>query len=169
MNIGHRIGFALICTVLACASLRAQDRVNVYPDNRMLWSDMMLHAEQGLIREGQGWRGTVLWTTRPGELFEGYSTSSFDLKFTVRDGHLIQGDSNFSDAILYTLDGKNLYIGDSTFPLDLVYTLQQDAFDPSSFGLYKEDSISVFDRICVFEGAPSPEVLFGFLLTLGLL
>jgi len=28
MNIGHRIGFALICTVLACASMRAQDRVN---------------------------------------------------------------------------------------------------------------------------------------------
>jgi hypothetical protein len=169
MNYGRRIGLGLIGLVIACASLRAQERVNVYPDNRMLWSEMMLHAEQGLIREGRDWRGTVLWTTRPGKLFEGYSSSSFDLKFTVRDGHLIQGDSNFSDAIVYTLDGNSIYIGDSTFPLDLVYTLQQDALDPSSFGLYKEDSISVFDRICVFDGEPSPEVLFGFLLALGML
>lgn len=169
MTAGRRITLGLIGLFVACAPLRAQNRVNVYPDNRMLWSEMMLHAEQGLIREGRDWRGTVLWTTRPGELFEGYSSSSFDLKFTVRDGHLIQGDSNFSDAIVYTLDGNSIYIGDSTFPLDLVYTLQQDALDPSAFGLYREDSISVFDRICVFEGALSPEVLFGFLLALGML
>ncbi|MDA7709012.1 hypothetical protein N8802_02235 [Flavobacteriales bacterium] len=163
------VGLLLMCMLAWSASLLAQDRVNVYPDNRMLWSEMMLHAEQGLIREGRDWRGNVLWTTRPGELFEGYSSSAFDLKFTVRDGHLIQGDSNFSDAILYTLDGHTIYIGDSTFPLDLVYTLQPDALDPSAFGLYKEDSISMFDRICVFEGKPTPEVLFGFLLALGLL
>ena len=99
----------------------------------------------------------------------GIHRAAFDLKFTVRDGHLIQGDSNFSDAILYTLEGNTIYIGDSTFPLDLVYTLQPDALDPTAFGLYKEDSISVFDRICVFEGKPSPETLFGFLLALGLL
>jgi hypothetical protein len=169
MTAGRRIGLGLIGLIVSCASLYAQDRVNVYPDNRMLWSELMLHSEQGLIREGTDWRGTVLWTTRPGALFEGYSSSSFDLKFTVRDGHLIQGDSNFSDAILYTLDGNTIYIGDSTFPLDLVYTLQPDALDPSTFGLYKEDSISVFDRICVFEGKPTPEVLFGFLLALDLL
>jgi hypothetical protein len=169
MTAGRRIALGLIGLFVACASLRAQNRVNVYPDNRMLWSEMMLHAEQGLIREGRDWRGTVLWTTRPGELFEGYSSSSFDLRFTVRDGHLIQGDSNFSDAVLYTLEGNSIYIGDSTFPLDLVYTIQPDALNPGVYGLYKEDSISVFDRICVFEGQPSAEVLYGFLMALGLL
>ena len=169
MNAARCLGLWMVCTMCVWTSLMAQDRVNVYPDHRMLWSEMMLHSDQGIVRAGRDWRGTVLWTTRPGALYEGYSSSSFDLRFTLSDGRLIQGDSNFSDAILYTLEGNNIYIGDSTFPLDLVYTLQQDALDPGAFGLYKEDSISVFDRICVFEGLPSPEVLFGFLLALGLL
>ena len=165
----RQLGLWLIGAWCACASMLAQDRVNVYPDQRMLWSEIMLHSEKGLVREGQDWRGTVLWTTRPGEIFEGYSSNSFDLRFTVRDGHLIQGDSNFSDAILYTLEGNSIYIGDSTFPLDLAYTIQPDALNPGVYGLYKEDSISVFDRICVFEGQPSEEVLYGFLMALGLL
>ena len=51
------VGLLLMCMLAWSASLLAQDRVNVYPDNRMLWSEMMLHAEQGLIREGRDWRG----------------------------------------------------------------------------------------------------------------
>jgi hypothetical protein len=94
---------------------------------------------------------------------------SFSMAFTVQNDQLIQGDSQFSDAILYTLDGPNVYIGDSTFPLDLVYTLRPAPFDPEVIGLYTEDSISTFDRVCVFQGAPSAEQLFALLLAQGLL
>lgn len=151
----------------------AQNRVEVFPNDRLLWSDMILHAENGVIREGRDWRGQVLWTTQPEKIFAGYSTSTFDLAFSVREGQLIQGDSHFSDAILFTAEARgeelHIFIGDSTFPLDLVYTLRPHPFDEGVFGLYKEDSISAFDRISVFRGMPSPEVLYALLLAQGLL
>ena len=107
------------------------------------------------------------------KIFAGYSTSAFDLAYSVREGQLIQGDSYFSDAIMYTAevrgDELHVFIGDSTFPLDLVYTLRPHPFDEGAFGLYKEDSISAFDRICVFRGMPSPEELYALLLAQGLL
>jgi hypothetical protein len=145
-----------------CLVAYAQDRVNVYPDNRMLWSEMMLHAEQGLIREGRDWRGTVLWTTRPGELFEGYSSSSFDLKFTVRDGHLIQGDSNFSDAILYTLDGIR-----STSATVLFLWIWSTHFSrmPLTQALLvctKKTALACSIASACSKASLSPEVLFGF-------
>ena len=146
-----------------------QGRVEVYPNDRLIWSETLFHAENGVVREGNQWRGQVLWTLQPGKIFAGYSSSSFDLAFTVQNDQLIQGDSQFSDAILYTLDGPNVYIGDSTFPLDLVYTLRPAPFNPEVIGLYTEDSISTFDRVCVFQGAPSAEQLFALLLAQGLL
>lgn len=161
---------SFVCaTVIACA----QERVEVFANDRMLWSEMLLHSENGIVREGMDWRGKVIWTTVAGKIFEGYSTSTFDLVYSVREGQLIQGDSHFSDAILYTSEVKNneilLFIGDSTFPLDLVYTLRPHAFDDAVFELYKEDSISTFDRLCVFRGMPSPEELYALLLAQGLL
>ena len=162
-----------ICLILGTVTTSAQTRVEVYPDDRMLWSEMMLHAENGVVREGRDWRGQVVWTTQPEKIFAGYSTSAFDLAYSVREGQLIQGDSYFSDAIMYTAevrgDELQLFIGDSTFPLDLVYTLRPHPFDEGAFGLYKEDSISAFDRICVFRGMPSPEELYALLLAQGLL
>jgi len=159
---------------LLCGSLTAgaQNRLEVYPDDRMLWSEMMLHAENGVVREGRDWRGQVIWTTQPEKIFTGYSTSAFDLAYSVREGQLIQGDSYFSDAILYTAEVRGdellVFIGDSTFPLDLVYTVRPHPFDEGAFGLYKEDSISAFDRICVFRGMPAPEELYALLLAQGL-
>ena len=159
--------------ILSTVTASAQTRVDVFPNDRMLWSEMMLHAENGVVREGRDWRGQVLWTTQPEKIFAGYSTSAFDLAYSVRDGQLIQGDSYFSDAILYTAevrgDELQVFIGDSTFPLDLVYTLRPHAFDDGVVELYKEDSISRFDRICVFRGMPSAEELYALLLAQGLL
>lgn len=159
--------------VLGTVAASAQSRVEVYPDDRMMWRDMLLHAENGVVREGRDRRGQVLWTTQPGKIFAGYSTSAFDLAYSVREGQLIQGDSYFSDAILYTAEvrGEELqvFIGDSSFPLDLVYTVRPHPFDEGTFGLYKEDSISAFDRICVFSGMPAPAELYALLLTQGLL
>ena len=159
--------------VLGTAVASAQNRVEVYPDDRMLWRDMLLHAENGVVREGSDWRGQVLWTTQPEKIFAGYSTSAFDLAYSVREGQLIQGDSYFSDAILYTAevrgDELQVFIGDSSFPLDLVYTVRPHPFDQGTFGLFKEDSISAFDRICVFRGMPEPAELYALLLAQGLL
>ena len=160
---------------LLCGSLTAgaQNRVEVFADDRMLWSDMVMHVENGVVREGRDWRGQVIWTTTAGKIFAGYSTSAFDLVYSVREGQLIQGDSHFSDAIMYSSEWRGdeirLYIGDSTFPLDLVYTLRPHAFDDGVIELYKEDSISRFDRICVFRGMPSAEELYALLLAQGLL
>ena len=163
----------LIGLVLGTVAASAQSRVEVYPDDRMLWRDMLLHAENGVVREGSDWRGQVLWTTQPEKIFAGYSTSAFDLAYSVREGQLIQGDSYFSDAILYTAevrgDELQVFIGDSSFPLDLVYTVRPHPFDEGTFGLYKEDSISTFDRICVFRGMPAPAELYALLLAQGLL
>ena len=154
---------------LATFSSLAQNRVEVYPDDRMMWSEILFHSENGAVREGNQWKGEVVWTLQPGKIFSGYSSSSFDLAFTIQNDQLIQGDSQFSDAILYTLDGPNVYIGDSKFPLDLVYTLRPSPFDPYVLGLFKEDSISTFDRVCVFKGIPSPEQFFALLLAQGLI
>lgn len=163
----------LIGLVLGTVAASAQSRVEVYPDDRMLWRDMLLHAENGVVREGSDWRGQVLWTTQPEKIFAGYSTSAFDLAYSVREGQLIQGDSYFSDAILYTAevrgDELQVFIGDSSFPLDLVYTVRPHPFDEGTFGLYKENSISTFDRICVFRGMPAPAELYALLLAQGLL
>lgn len=161
--------WAVFIACLATHGALAQNRVEVYPDDRLMWSETLFHAENGAVREGNQWRGQVVWTLQPGKIFSGYSSSSFDLAFTIQNDQLIQGDSQFSDAILYTLVGSNLYIGDSTFPLDLVYTLRPSPFDPYVLGLYKEDSISTFDRVCVFQGIPSAEQLFALLLAQGLL
>ena len=159
--------------VLGTVAASAQSRVEVYPDDRMMWRDMLLHAENGVVREGSDWRGQVLWTTQPEKIFAGYSTSAFDLAYSVREGQLIQGDSYFSDAIMYTTevrgDELQVFIGDSSFPLDLVYTVRPHPFDEGAFGLYKEDSISAFDRICVFRGMPAPAELYALLLAQGLL
>ena len=159
--------------VLGTVAASAQSRVEVYPDDRMLWRDMLLHAENGVVRAGSDWRGQVIWTTQPEKIFAGYSTSAFDLAYSVREGQLIQGDSYFSDAILYTAevrgDELQVFIGDSSFPLDLVYTVRPHPFDEGTFGLYKEDSISTFDRICVFRGMPAPAELYALLLAQGLL
>ena len=159
--------------VLGTVAASAQSRVEVYPDDRMMWRDMLLHAENGVVREGGDWRGQVLWTTQPEKIFAGYSTSAFDLAYSVREGQLIQGDSHFSDAILYTAevrgDELQVFIGDSSFPLDLVYTVRPHPFDEGAFGLYKENSISAFDRICVFRGMPAPAELYALLLAQGLL
>ena len=163
----------LLGLVLGTVAASAQSRVEVYPDDRMMWRDMLLHVENGVVREGRDWRGQVLWTTQPEKIFAGYSTSAFDLAYSVREGQLIQGDSHFSDAILYTAevrgDELQVFIGDSSFPLDLVYTVRPHPFDEGTFGLYKEDSISAFDRICVFRGMPAPAELYALLLAQGLL
>lgn len=159
------LGIVLLLRVGATA----QTRVEVYPNDRMLWSEVLMNIERGVVREGGDWRGDVLWTVRQEQIFKGYSSSSFDLQFTVRAGHLIQGDSHFSDAIMYTIEGNTIYIGDSTFPLDLVYTLRPEPRDSQLMGLYKEDSLSSFDRICVFQGQPNHAELFALLLALGLL
>jgi hypothetical protein len=164
---------ALIVFVTSTAFAAAQQRVEVFEDDRMLWSEMVLHVENGVVRQGRDWRGQVIWTTRPEKIFEGYSTSAFDLRYSVRKGQLIQGDSHFSDAVMYTSEWSGneikLYIGDSTFPLDLVYTLRPHAFDEGVFGLFKEESISTFDRICLFRGLPTAVELFALLLAQGLL
>ena len=165
-----RTVFVLFLGAMLClGSAQGQARVEVYPDDRMMWSDILMHVEQGVVRAGHDWRGDVIFTTVPGKIFSGYSTSTFDLIYSVRDNQLIQGDSYFSDAILYTWDDMKLYIGDSTFPLDLVYTIRPHPFNEGVFGLFKEDSISTFDRICVFQGVPNTTEIFALLLAQGLL
>jgi hypothetical protein len=53
--------------------------------------------------------------------------------------------------------------------LDLVYTFRPNPLDPQLLELYKEDSRSRFDRLCVFAGQPTPDDLLVLLLAQGLL
>ena len=74
------------------------------------------------------------------------------------DGKLYLGDSSFTDAILYTFKDGQIFVGDSTFPLDVAYTLREESRkfagrgDDPIWGVYREDSRSWSDRVCVLEG-----------------
>jgi hypothetical protein len=143
----------------------SQTRLHLYPDDNLVWRDMIAHVADGLVRMGNSWSGEILYTMNADNMwdetrvFRGYSTSSLDIAFTVRDeGKLYLGDSSFTDAILYTFKDGQIFVGDSTFPLDVAYTLREESRkfagrgDDPIWGVYREDSRSWSDRVCVLEG-----------------
>ena len=170
---------------LAClgmwGSVHAQDRVHLFPDDQLVFRDMVAHVEHNVVRLGPSWSGEVAYTLLADNMWEethlhlGYSTSALDIAYTVGEGKLCLGDSRFSDGILYTYHDGSIFIGDSTFPLDVAYTLREEvpAFPSPSgapvWGIYKEDSRSWTDRVAVMEGLASPAQIFGLLAAAGLL
>lgn len=161
----------LLTAILAYTSLSviAQTGTYVYPTSHMRWNEVVCHIEGGVVRQGNDWRGDIVYTVERNKIYSGYSTSSFNLAYTFRDGKLYIGDSYFTDAITYTLDGQYIYVGDSHFPLDLAYTIAPDRNNPGVLNIFKEDSISPFDIVAVMQGNPSPDEIFAILLTMGLL
>ena len=161
----------LLTAILAYTSLSviAQTGTYVYPTSHMRWNEVVCHIEGGVVRQGNDWRGDIVYTIERNKIYAGYSTSSFNLAYTFRDGKLYIGDSYFTDAIAYTLDGQYIYVGDSHFPLDLAYTIAPDRNNPGVLNIFKEDSISPFDIVAVMQGNPSPDEIFAILLTMGLL
>lgn len=161
----------LLTAILAYTSLSviAQTGTYVYPTSHMRWNEVVCHIEEGVVRQGNDWRGDIVYTIERNKIYAGYSTSSFNLAYTFRDGKLYIGDSYFTDAITYTLDGQYIYVGDSHFPLDLAYTIAPDRNNPGVLNIFKEDSISPFDIVAVMQGNPSPDEIFAILLTMGLL
>ncbi|MDG1674584.1 MAG: hypothetical protein P8H88_03980 [Flavobacteriales bacterium] len=160
----------------------SQTRLHLYPDDNLVWRDMIAHVADGVVRLGNSWSGETLYTVSADNMwdetrvFQGYSTSSLDIAFTVRDeGKLYLGDSSFTDAILYTFKDGQIFVGDSTFPLDVAYTLREESRkfagrgDAPIWGVYREDSRSWSDRVAVLEGALDPGALFALLSAAGLL
>ena len=106
--------------ILGTAVASAQTRVEVFPDDRMLWSEMTLHAENGVVREGRDWRGQVIWTTQPEKIFAGYSTSALTLPIRYEEGQLIQRRFLLQRRHSVHSGGAwrraPVFIGDSSFP-----------------------------------------------------
>ena len=159
-----------------------QSRLHLYPDDNLRWHEMIAHAEGGVVRMGNSFRGDVVYTLSVDNMwnetrvFHGFSTSTFDLAFSIREGGKVYlGDSSFSDAILYTYQNNQLFLGDSTFPLDVAYTIREESrrfagsSDAPIWGVYKEDSQSWSDRVGVLEGAIEPGLVVALLSAAGLL
>ena len=161
----------LLTVTLAYSSLSAlaQTGTYAYPSTHMRWNEVVCHIESGVVRQGNDWRGDIIYTVDRDKIYSGYSTSSFNLSYTLRDGKFYIGDSHFTDAITYTFDGASIYVGDSNFPLDLAYSIAPDRNRSGILNIFKEDSISPFDIIAVLQGNPSPAEIFAILLTMGLL
>jgi hypothetical protein len=165
-----RLAFALI-SVLFCLNTTAQI-IHVYPDELMRPGDLMASMENGLVRNGD-WRAPVALTLHERKIFQGFSSSSFDLLYTIAEDNgtiqLRRGDGRWSDDVLYTWFDGQVFMGDSRFALDLVYTIRNHSLDPELLELYREDSISRFDRLAVFAGRPTPDQLLVLMLAQGLL
>lgn len=163
--------FALTAT--SHVSAQSPHIVHVFPDDMMRPQEMICHMQDGVVRMGNHWRNPVTLTLHNRKVFQGYSTSSFDLLYTIADDmgriQLRRGEGHWSDDVLYTWHEGAVYIGDSSFGLDLVFTFRPNPLDPQLLELYKEDSRSRFDRLCVFAGQPTPDDLLVLLLAQGLL
>ena len=147
----------------------AQTTTHVYADASMIWGQMACNIDRGLVREGADWRGKVLYTVQENRIYQGFSSSSFDLAYTYREGKLFIGDSYFTDAISYTFDQGKIYQGDSTFPLDLAFTIRPNPNYRGVLNVFTEDSISPFDIVVFLEGEPTEVEIFAILISLGLL
>lgn len=158
----------LLCP-LFLGALRAQ-RTTVYPNDRLVWNEATVHVEGGLVRAGNDWRGQVLYTVQGERIFEGFSSSSFDLLFTVRNGQLCRGDSHFSSDVVYTFRNGRAYLGDSEYLLDQVYNLREEPLHHGEVvSVYTDDNGSVFDRVCSIQGPFTPAEWFALMLAQGLL
>ena len=147
----------------------AQSATHVYTDASMRWSQMALNVDRGLVREGADWRGDVLYTVQGNKIFQGFSSSSFDLAHTYKDGKLYIGESQFTDAISYTFELGKIYVGDSTFPLDLAYTIRPNPNFRGVLSVYTEESISPFDIVAFLQGELTEVELLAVLISLALL
>lgn len=147
----------------------AQTTTHVYTDASMAWSQMACNVDRGLVRQGAEWRGDVLYTVQGEKIFQGFSSSSFDLSYTYRDGKFYIGESQFSDAISYTFEQGKIYIGDSTYSLDLAYTIRPNPNYRGVLSVYYEDSISPLDIVAFLQGEPTEVEIFAILLAIALL
>jgi hypothetical protein len=147
----------------------AQTKTYVYTDASMMWSQMACNIDRGLVREGPDWKGEILYTVQGEKIFQGFSSSGFDLAYTYRGGKLYIGDSQFTDAISYTFEQGKIFVGDSTYPLDLAYTIRPNPNYRGVLSVYSEDSISPFDIVAFLQGEPSEIEIFAVLLTVALL
>lgn len=161
----------ILTLALAIVSLGsfAQTSTYLYPSTSLRWNEVICHIDGGVVRDGNGWRGEILYTVDRDRIYAGYSTSTFNLAYTLREGKLHIGDSHFTDAITYTLEQGVVYVGNSNFPLDIAYTIRPDVSQPDVINIFKENSISPFDIVATLQGDPSHTELFALLLSAGLL
>ena len=163
-----RLILAFALAIISHSSL-AQTSTYLYPSTYLRWNEVVCHIEGGVVRNGNGWRGEILYTVDHDRIYAGYSTSTFNIAYTLRGGKLHIGDSYFTDAITYTLEQGVVYVGDSNFPLDIAYTIRPDVSHPDVINIFKENSISPFDIVATLQGAPSHTEIFALLLSAGLL
>lgn len=171
--------FSLLVCLTSALTAWGQGRVHLYPDDNLVWRDMVAHVDGGVVRMGNNWSGNIVFTIQADNMwdevriFQGYSTSALDVAYTLRNNKLYLGDSSFSDAILYTFEEAQIFMGDSRFPLDIAYTFRQEPRrfagndDAPLWGVYKEDSRAWSDRLAVIEGPLDPAAVFALLSAAG--
>jgi len=161
----------ILTCVLAIVSISTltQTATYLYPSTSLRWNEVICHIDGGVVRNGNGWRGEILYTVDRDRIYAGFSISTFNIAYTLREGKLHIGDSYFTDAITYALEEDVIYVGDSNFPLDIAYTIRPDLSHPDVINIFKENSISPFDIVATLQGAPSHTELFALLLSAGLL
>ena len=154
-------------------------RVHLFPDDQLVFRDMIAHVENNVVRMGATWSGEVAFTLQDDGMWDevhlhsGFSSSALDIAYTVREGQLVLGDTHFSDGILYTFSEGQIFMGDSTFPMDVAYTLREERpavwakSGAPTFGVYKEDSRAWSDRLAVLEGPLDPASVFALLSATG--
>ena len=167
--------FLTLCTL----TLGWGQRVHLFPDDQLVFRDMIAHVENNVVRMGATWSGEVAFTLQNDGMWDevhlhrGFSSSALDIAYTVREGQLVLGDTHFSDGILYTFSESQIFMGDSRFPLDIAYTFRQEPRrfsgndDAPLWGVYKEESRAWSDRLAVIEGPLDPAAVFALLSAAG--
>ena len=79
-----RLSLLLVCLTSALAAW-GQGRVHLYPDDNLVWRDMVAHVDGGVVRMGNNWSGDIVFTLQDDNMwdevriFQGYSTSALDV------------------------------------------------------------------------------------------
>lgn len=94
-------------------------QIEVYPKNEIYPSEILLNINKGKVNLGDSrmWSDAVL-TVSGNQIFEGWSTSTFDLMYTFNDGKLSLQESSFSSDVKYTYINGKIYRGDSSMMMD---------------------------------------------------
>ena len=141
---------------------KAQD-VLVWEGRGDSFSNQILNVNQGyLLPERENMWSDAYYTIVENRIYEGFSSSFFDLKFTVRDGQLFMGDSQFRGDILYTLKNGQIFTGDSDLLMDVLFTFKRGQ-------LFEGSGMSSFDVLYTIDGNPTAAELYAIIIALGLL
>jgi hypothetical protein len=123
-----------------------------------MFSDVICNVNGGHVLPGTDvmWNKAIVTCDQRG-IYNGFSTSTFDVLFRFENNQLYLGESIFSSDIMYTFKNGVIFRGDSTFPLDKLFTFKNGY-------VYSAEGESVFDVVLAIDGPITVVELFGVLL-----